>query len=59
MSMVLKKHLREWFRVVELATVQVLGYVEDKKTFSMVAFSKSWLRNHLSKHLPVCVSAYN
>lgn len=59
MSMVLKKHFREWFKVAELAAVQVLGSVEDERTFSTVAFSKSRLRNRLSEHLPACVGVYS
>jgi len=59
MSMVLKKHFREWFKVAELAAVQVLGSVEDERTFSTVAFSKSKLRNRLSEHLPACVGVYS
>jgi hypothetical protein len=30
MSIVLKKHFPEWFKVAELAAVQVLGSVEDE-----------------------------
>jgi hypothetical protein len=45
--------------MLDLATVHVLGYVEDERTFSMVAFSKSRLRNHLSNYLPASVGVYN
>jgi hypothetical protein len=59
MSIVLKKHFPEWFKVAELAAVQVLGSVEDERTFSTVTFSKSKLRNRLSEHLAACVGIYS
>jgi TorA maturation chaperone TorD len=55
----LKKHFPEWFKVAELAAVQVLGSVEDERTFSTVTFSKSKLRNRLSEHLAACVGIYS
>jgi hypothetical protein len=59
MSVVLKKHFPEWFKVAELAVVQVLGSIEDERTFSTVTFSKSRLRNCLSEHLAACVGIYS
>jgi hypothetical protein len=48
-----------WFKVVELAVVQVLGLVKDERILSTVTFSKSKLRNRLSEHLVACVGIYN
>jgi hypothetical protein len=59
MSIVLKKHFPEWFKVAELAAVQILNSVEDEQIFSAVSFSKSKLRNRLSKDLAAYVGIYS
>ncbi len=43
--MILKDRIFEYFKLVELAIVAVLGSVEDEFTFSTVTFMKSKLRN--------------
>jgi hypothetical protein len=58
-SRVLRSCFGEWFKVAELAVVQVLGSVEDERTFSTVAFSKSKLRNHLNEHLSACIGIFS
>jgi hypothetical protein len=59
MSQVLRSSFGEWFKVAEMAAVQVLGSVEDERTFSNVAFTKSKLRNRLSEHLAACVGIFS
>lgn len=59
MSTILKSHVGELFKVAKLAIVQVLGYMEDKCTFSTVAFSKSKLRNWLSNYLAAHVGIFS
>jgi hypothetical protein len=48
----------EFFKLVEIATMQVLGSMEDKQTFSTLSFMKSKLRNHLNEHLHAIVGMY-
>jgi len=44
-SQILKFKMFEFFKVVELAIVMVLGSVEDEKKFSTFTFMKSKLKN--------------
>jgi hypothetical protein len=50
--------LSEFMKVVEIAHVQVLGSVEDERTFSLLAFLKSKLRNRLTTHLDLVVRMF-
>jgi hypothetical protein len=43
MSMMLRNHIAEWFKVAELAAIQVLKFAEDEWTSSTISFSKSKL----------------
>jgi hypothetical protein len=45
-------------KLVELATVQVIGRVEDGRCFSTLAFMMSKLRNKLTTHLPLVVRMF-
>ena len=58
MSAILRSHIGEWFKVVELAAIQVLGFIENKRTFSTFVFSKSKLRNWLVDHLAALTFEY-
>lgn len=42
-SIVLKKTMLKYFKVVEMAMVQVLGLVEDERIFLTFSFTKSKL----------------
>ena len=44
-SIILSVKLNEYLKLAELATVQILGSVEDERTFSNLTFMKSKLRN--------------
>ena len=45
-------------KVVEIAYVQVLGSVEDERTFNTLSFIKNRLRNSLTVNLETCVAMY-
>jgi hypothetical protein len=55
---VLMKIMFEYFKVVEMAMVQVLGSIENERISSTFSFTKSKLRNQLVKHLPIVVGMY-
>ncbi len=57
-SQILKIKMFEFFRLVELVIVMVLGSVEDERTFSTLTFMKSKLRNHLTTHFDLVVKMY-
>jgi hypothetical protein len=48
----------EWFFLVKLCMVMVLGSVEDEHVFSNLSFLKSKLQNHLTTHLNLIVWMY-
>ena len=50
--------LLEFMKVVEIAHVQVLGSVEDERTFNSLSFLKSKLRNQLTTHLDLVVDMF-
>jgi hypothetical protein len=50
--------LREYVKVAEIAMVQVLGLVEDERTFNNLAFMKSKLGNIITTHLNLCVRMF-
>ncbi len=50
--------LSEYIKVVEIAMVQILGLVEDERTFDNLAFMKSKLCNRLTTHLNLCVHMF-
>jgi len=51
--------LSEYKKLVEIAMVRVLGFVEDERTFSNLTFMKNRLRNRLTTHLDVCVCMFS
>jgi hypothetical protein len=57
-SSMLQHGLSEYLKLAEIATVLVLGSVEDERTFSTLSFMKDKLRNHLQTHLPLVVSMH-
>jgi hypothetical protein len=48
----------EFMVVVELTVVQIMGFVEDEKTFSTFTFMKTRLWNRLCEHLGLVVHMY-
>jgi hypothetical protein len=57
-SVILKDRVFEYFKLVELAIVAVLGSVENELIFSTVTFMKSKLRNQLITNLDLVVRMY-
>jgi hypothetical protein len=58
-SNILKRNFGEWFKVAQIAAVQVLGSVEDERTFSTVAFMKNKVRNCLTDHLNPAIGIFS
>ena len=54
----LQKLILDYFKLVELRSVLVLGSVEDKHCFPILKFLKSCYRNRLEKHLPLVVRMF-
>ncbi len=50
--------LSEYIKVVEIAMVQVLGLIEDERTFNNLVFMKSKMRTRLTTHLDLCVCMF-
>jgi hypothetical protein len=50
--------MSEFFRLVELVIVMVLGNVEDERTIFTFTFMKSKLRSQLTTHLDLVVRMY-
>ena len=50
-SSFLSHKLSEFIKLAEMATVQIIGSVEDERTFSNLIFVKSKVRNRLTSHL--------
>lgn len=54
MSTILTHKLFEYMKLVEIAIVQVLRFVENKHTFNMISFMNNKLWNRLNNHLDLC-----
>ncbi len=54
-SVILEGRIYDYFKLVELTIVVVLGSVEDEHTFSIVIFMKSKLKNWLTINLDLVV----
>jgi hypothetical protein len=57
-SCILRHSFPEFFKLIEIATIQVLGSMEDERTFSTFFFMKSKLKNRLNKHLHIVGGMY-
>jgi hypothetical protein len=57
-NQILKLKMYEYFRLVELAIVMVLGSVEDERTFFTFIFMKSKLKNQLTNHFDLVMKMY-
>ena len=51
--------LSKFFKVAKIAVTILLGSVEHERTFSMLRFMKSKLRNWLRGHLDTCVKLFS
>jgi hypothetical protein len=50
--------LSKYIKVVEITMVQILGSIEDERTFSNLVFMKSKLHKKLTTHLNLCVRMF-
>ncbi len=57
-SQLLSNVFREYLKVVQIAMVHVLGFVDDEQCFNFVAFLNNKVRNRLNNHLQLKVSMY-
>jgi hypothetical protein len=57
-SQLLSNAFPKYLKVVEIAKVHVLGFVEDEQWFNYVAFSNNKVWNRLNNHLELVVSMY-
>jgi hypothetical protein len=57
-SHILVTSFPEYVKLVELAMVQVIGSVDDKKCFSILTFMKYRFSNRLTTHLPFVVHMF-
>jgi hypothetical protein len=57
-SQLLSNVFLKYLKVVKIAMVHVLGFVEDERCFNFVTFSKNKVWNRLNNHLELVVSMY-
>jgi hypothetical protein len=57
-NVIVAQKLFQFFKLVEIAIVMVVGSVEDERTFSIVNIMKSKLWNCLTTHLNLVVWMY-
>ncbi len=57
-SQLLSNAFPKYLKVVEIAMVHVLGFVEDEWCFNFIAFLKNKVRNRLNNHRELVVSMY-
>ncbi len=50
--------LIEYIKVVEIIVVQILGSIEDEKTFNNLTFMKNKLCDRLTAHFDLCVCMF-
>jgi hypothetical protein len=54
----LAKAFGEYVKLVEIAMIHVLGFVEDERAFSALTFLKDKVRNKLDDHLLVVIGMH-
>ncbi len=57
-NVILKYRIYEYFKLIELAIVVILGSVENERTFSTITFMMSKLKNRLTINLDMAVRMY-
>jgi hypothetical protein len=58
-SKLLSHSFPEFLKLVEIAMVHVLGFVEDEHCFSFASFLKTKLRNCLDPHLELAIAMFS
>jgi len=56
---ILRHSFLKTFKLVKIATIQVLWLVEDEHTFSTFSFMKLKLKSCLNEHLHIVVGMYS
>jgi hypothetical protein len=54
-SQIFEQKIYEYIRLDELVVMQLIGLVEDEKSFSALTFMKTKLKNQLTKHLELVI----
>jgi hypothetical protein len=57
-SHILLHSFPKFLKLVKIVIVQVLGSMEDERTFSTFSFMKSKSREHFNEHLNIVVGMY-
>jgi len=57
-NVILKYRIYEYFKLIELTIVAILGSVENEFTFFTITFMKSKLKNQLTIYLDMAVRMY-
>jgi hypothetical protein len=57
-SYILKHSFLKKIKLIEIATMQMLGSMEDEQTFCTSSFMKSKLRNYFNDHMHTIVGMY-
>jgi len=58
-SAIFNHKISEFVELVEIATLQVLGFIEDECTFNTINFMKNKLLNQFNPDLDLCTKFYN
>jgi hypothetical protein len=51
-------HLKEFMKVAKFVVVQIMGFMENERTFLTLTFIKARLRNKLCEHLNLVIHIY-
>jgi hypothetical protein len=58
LNAIMVEKLSKFMKLVEITIVMVLGNMVDKRSFSMISFTKSKFHNYLTTHLDLVVRMY-
>jgi ABC-type bacteriocin/lantibiotic exporter with double-glycine peptidase domain len=58
-SLILNEKLSEYNKLAEITMVQVLGSIEDERTFNNLSFMKNEFQNRLTTHLDLWVRRFS
>jgi hypothetical protein len=55
---IIHHNLSKYIKLVKIACIHVLDFVEDVWTLNTINLMKNWLRNRLNTHLNMCTRSY-
>jgi hypothetical protein len=58
-NQILFHHTRKYINLIEIATIKIIGSMEDEHTFNNKSFMKSKLRNRLTTHLDLVIHMFS